>query len=81
MTDATALKNVLQKHAEQEAQAKEASETELNARLNAFEFGVDVLCKQANLDKAALAQAAGLKSPVDLAPALVAWLTQETEAK
>lgn len=81
MTDAAALKAVLTKHAEAEAGTKEASETELNARLSAFEFGVDVLCKQANLDKAALAQAAGLRSPDDLAPALVAWMTQETQAK
>lgn len=81
MADAAALKAVLQKHAEQEAGTKEASETELNERLNAFEFGVDVFCKQANLDKAALAQAAGLKSPADLAPALVAWMTREAEAK
>ena len=81
--DVEAIKAVLQKHAAAEAQStvKEAAEADLDARLNAFDFGVDVFCKQAGVDKAQLSQAAGLKSPETLAPALVTWLTQETEAK
>jgi hypothetical protein len=81
--DVAALKAVLEKHAAAEtkktAEVKEASEGELNERLSAFEFGVEVFCKQAGVEKAALSQAAGLKTPEALAPALVTWLTQETQ--
>jgi hypothetical protein len=63
-----------------EALKKEGEDNEvLEARVKAFDFGIDTFCAREGIDKAEFAKAAGLKTSEELAPATIAWLTQQLQ--
>jgi hypothetical protein len=65
------------------AQAREAVQAEgmnkeaLEARVKAFDFGVDALCEQEGISKQAFAEAYGLQSADELTPAMITCLNAQ----
>jgi len=61
-----------------EEQVKEA-EANIQERLQAFDYGMELFFKEAGIEKAAVAQAVGLEEQ-DLAPKSARWLKEQMEA-
>jgi hypothetical protein len=80
--EAAAMDKVTPENARAAVKAEGFDKEALDARVKAFDFGVDLLCEAEGIDKQAFAEAYGLKSADELTPAMIACLNaQLAEAK
>jgi hypothetical protein len=80
--EAAAMDKVTPENARAAVKAEGLDKEALDARVKAFDFGVDLLCEAEGIDKKAFAEAYGLQSADELTPAMIACLNaQLVEAK